>query len=164
MKKELFLAILIGLLVGLIIVFGVYRTKIIFTPKNKSTTLEASPSPEASADVISNLVIHSPLNETIQDEESVTIAGSTNNNEFVVILVNEEEFITTADESGNFSISTTLEPGSNIIQINSINEDGKLTTEELTVIYITKPLIKTPEEAVEESTDETSNTKEENET
>jgi hypothetical protein len=162
MKKELFLAILIGLLVGLVIVFGVYRTKIIFTPKNKSSTLEASPSPEASADIISNLVIHSPLNESIQEKEDVTIAGSTNHNEFVVILVNEEEFVTTADESGNFSISAQLETGSNIIEINSINEDGKLTTEELTVIYTSKPLIETPEEeAVEDSTD---TNKENNET
>ena len=160
MKKELFLAILIGLLVGLVIVFGVYRTKILFTPKNKGTTLESSPSPEASADIISNLVIHSPLNESVQEEENITIAGSTNHNEFIVILVNEEEFITTADESGNFSISTQLETGSNIIQINSINEDGKLTTEELTVIYTTKPLIEIPE-VVEESEEEQSDSPEE---
>jgi len=155
MKKELFLAILIGLLVGLVIVFGVYRTKIIFTPKNTGTTLESSPSPEASADIISNLVIHSPLNESIQETEDVTIAGSTNNKEFVVILINENEYITTSDESGNFSISAKLESGSNIIQINSINEDGKITTEELTVIYTTRPLIEDP--AAEEIPDTTVN-------
>lgn len=153
MKKELFLAILIGLLVGLVIVFGVYRTKIIFTPKNTNTTLEASPSPEASDEIISNLVIHSPLNESIQEKEDVTIAGSTNHNEFVVILVNEEEFITTADESGNFSISAKLETGSNIIQINSINEDGKIITEELTVVYTTKPLIETGDNTEESGTE-----------
>jgi hypothetical protein len=153
MKKELFLAILIGLVVGLVIVFGIYRTKIIFTPKNDNPILTESPSPEASAEIISNLVIHSPLNESIQDKEEITIAGSTNHNEFVVIMVNEEEFITNADESGNFSISATLETGSNIIQINSINEDGKITTEELTVVYTTKPLLES--EVEEESAENT---------
>lgn len=141
MKKELFLAILIGLVVGLVIVFGVYRTRIILTPKNDNPILTESPSPEASADIISNLVIHSPLNESIQNKEDVTIAGSTNNNEFVIIMINEKDFVTTADQSGNFSISAKLESGSNIIEVNSITEDGKITTEELTVIYTTKPLL-----------------------
>jgi hypothetical protein len=159
MKKELFLAILIGLLVGLVIVFGIYRTRIILTPKNENTALENTPTPEASADVLSNLVIHSPLNESIQDTEDVTIAGTTNTNEFVVIMINQEEYITTADESGNFSISATLETGSNIIEVNSINEDGKVTTEELTVIYTTQPLFdeepaaETDAETQEETTD-----------
>lgn len=152
MKKELFLAILIGLVVGLVIVFGVYRTKTVFTPKNDNPILTESPSPEASADIISNLVIHSPLNESIQNKEEVTIAGSTNNNEFIVIMVNEVDFVTTSDESGNFSISATLEPGSNIIEINSITEDGKITTEELTVIYTTQPLLES-----EETTDQIKN-------
>lgn len=141
MKKELLLAVLIGLAVGLVIVFGVYRTRILLTPKNQTTNLDASPSPEASADILSNLVIHSPLDESIQESPDVTIAGTTNHNEFVVILVNDQDFVTTADDSGNFSISTTLEAGSNIIQVKSINEDGQVTTKELTVIYTTKPLI-----------------------
>ncbi|NCN03806.1 MAG: hypothetical protein GW942_01885 [Candidatus Pacebacteria bacterium] len=158
MKKELFLAILIGLVVGLVIVFGVYRTRTVLTPKNDNPILTESPSPEASADILSNLVIHSPLNESIQNKKEVTIAGSTNNNEFVVIMVNEEEFITTADDSGNFSISATLESGSNIIEINSITEDGKITTEEITVIYTTQPLLDSEEEAANiEATEEIKN-------
>jgi hypothetical protein len=160
MKKELFLAILIGLVVGLVIVFGVYRTRTVFTPKNDNPILTESPSPEASADILSNLVIHSPLNESIQNKEEVTIAGSTNNNEFVVIMINEEEFVTTSDESGNFSISAILEPGSNIIEINSITEDGKITTEELTVIYTTQPLLDS-EETTDTSTEATKETKDE---
>lgn len=141
MKKELLLAVLIGLAVGLVIVFGVYRTRILLTPKNQTTNFEASPSPDASADILSNLLIHSPIDESIQEDEAVTIAGTTNSNEFVVILVNDQDYVTTADSSGNFSISSTLEAGSNIIQVKSINEDGKVTTKELTVIYTTKPLI-----------------------
>lgn len=154
MKKELLLAVLIGLAVGLVIVFGVYRTKVLFTPKNQTTNLETSPSPEASADILSNLVVHSPLDESIQESPTVTIAGSTNNNEFVVILVNNQDFITTADDSGNFSISAELEPGSNIIQVKSINEDGKVTTKELTVIYTTKPLITSESTASAETKNE----------
>lgn len=154
MKKELILAILIGLIVGLVIVFGVYRTRTIFTPKNQSTRLEVSPTPEASADALNNLLIHSPEDETIQESADVTIAGTTNAGDFVVILVNETEHITSADGSGNFSISTQLESGSNIIQVSSINEDGLVTTEELTVIYTTRPLLESSSASTEVSSGE----------
>lgn len=140
MKKELILAILIGLSVGLVIVFGVYRTRTIFTPRGQQERLEVSPVPSPSAEVLSNLVVHSPVDESIQEAPDVTIAGSTNANDFVVIMVNNESFITTADKSGNFSISAVLEAGGNIIQVNSINENGDVTTQELTVIYTTQPL------------------------
>ncbi len=141
MKKELLLAILIGLAVGLVIVFGFYRTRVMLTPKNQTTNTEVSPTPEASSDLLSNLIVHSPLDESIQESENVTIAGTTNDNEFIVILVNDQDFVTTADDSGNFSISAKLEVGSNVIQVKSINEDGKVITKELTVIYTTKPLL-----------------------
>lgn len=141
MKKELLLAIFMGLALGLVIVFGFYRTRIMLTPKNQTTNAEVSPTPEASSDLMSNLVIHSPLDESIQESADVTIAGTTNENEFIVILVGDQDFVTTADDSGNFSISAKLEAGSNVIQIKSINEDGKVLTKELTVIYTTKPLL-----------------------
>lgn len=141
MKKELLLAIFMGLALGLVIVFGFYRTRIMLTPKNQTTNTEVSPTPEASSDLISNLVIHSPLDESIQESADVTIAGTTNENEFIVILVGDQDFVTTADDSGNFSISAKLEVGSNVIQVKSINEDGKVITKELTVIYTTKPLL-----------------------
>lgn len=141
MKKELLLAVLIGLTVGLVIVFGFYRTRILLTPKNQTTNLESSPAPDSALESLTNLVVHSPLDESIQESPEVTIAGTTNNNEFVVILVNDQDFVTTADDSGNFSVSATLEAGSNIIQVKSLNEDGQVTTKELTVIYTTKPLL-----------------------
>lgn len=147
MKKELLLAIFMGLALGLVIVFGFYRTRIMLTPKNQTTNTEVSPTPEASSDLVSNLVIHSPLDESIQESADVTIAGTTNENEFIVILVGDQDFVTTADDSGNFSISAKLEVGSNVIQVKSINEDGKVLTKELTVIYTTKPLLNDGSEA-----------------
>lgn len=143
MKKELLLAILIGLTVGLVIVYGVYRARVILTPKGQRNMIEASPTPEPSAEVLSKLVVHSPLDESIQETPNVTIAGTTNHNDFVVILVNDQDFVTTADSSGNFSISAQLEVGSNVIQVISIDEDNQSTTQELTVIYTTKPLLET---------------------
>jgi hypothetical protein len=154
MRKELFFTILVGLLVGLVVVFGIYRTKNFFSPKDQGTKLEASPSPQPSAETLGNLIIHTPEDESIQDKEEVTIAGSTNVDAFVVIFVGEEEFITTADESGNFSISTQLETGSNIITINSLDEDGIVVTEERTVIYTTQPLIEDESKTEEDSTKE----------
>lgn len=150
MKKELFLAILIGLVLGLVIVFGIYRTKIFFTPKNEVSQPTPTTTTTPADEVISNLLIHSPLDETIVETEEVTIAGTTNPNYFIAIIVNDQNFITNADESGNFSLSVKLETGSNVMQINSIDEDGEIITKELTVIYSTKPLTATTETTTQE--------------
>ena len=162
MRKELILTILIGLVVGLVVVFGIYRTKNFFTPRDQGTKLEASPSPQPSAETLGNLVIHTPEDESIQETSETTIAGTTNANAFVIIFVGDQEFITTADESGNFSISTDLETGSNIIVINSLDEDGLSVSEERTVIYTTQPLIE-DEIPEEESVTEENNSESQDE-
>ena len=56
-------------------------------------------------------------------------------NSFVVIFTNNVENISNTDESGNFSLKVKLIKGGNLIEINSINEDGKQINKQRTVIY-----------------------------
>ncbi len=44
-----------------------------------------------------------------------------------MIVLNDQEVITNADESGNFSKEIRLDQGANILSIYSINQDGLLT-------------------------------------
>ncbi len=136
MKKELLLAIVIGLTFGLIITYGIYRARMSFTqpPRGSQTspTPTASPETENSA----NLRIVSPMDESIQSDKAVTVAGTTIPGSHVVIFINETENITSADASGNFSIQGTLEAGSNIISIQALDENGNLTVQERTVILV----------------------------
>lgn len=137
MRKEIVLAIVIGLAVGLILTYGFYlaRTALQRDPSNNlNQQALTSPSPDPSGNGVLSVI--SPVDESVQSSSSVTITGATIVNSFVVIFVNDEEFITTADESGNFSIEAELEDGSNVITVHAIDEDGKQTTVERTVIVV----------------------------
>lgn len=139
MKKEIFLAVLVGLCLGLIITYGVYRArKSDVDLAHQATTAASTPTPTPEETL---LVIHSPEDEIITDQETVSVAGTTTPQAFVVIFTNGEEQIIQADDSGNFSVEAKLETGSNIITVHSLDEDGKSTQSELTLIYTTQPLV-----------------------
>lgn len=146
MKKEIIFAIFLGLSLGLIITYGVYRAKTTLQqPVSNNEEIKPDATPIASAE--STLSITSPEDEIITDNQQLTITGTTTPNSFVVIFVNDNDTITTSDGTGNFSIEAELETGSNIILIHSLDEDGDSTIQERTVIYSTIKLIEEPAQA-----------------
>lgn len=154
MKKEVIVAIFLGLSLGLLITYAIYRSKNTSTQKQISD-LESNPASSPDAESLSNLAIHSPEDEIIVDHPDITVAGDTAPGSFVVIYVNDEENLTTADDSGSFSIAATLEEGSNVIIIYAIDEDGNATTRERVVIYTTEPITDEEIAAQEAATNET---------
>lgn len=135
MKKELFLAVLIGLSLGLIITYGIYtaRTSLL---RPRSTDASASPATTPSPET-SVVVLHSPEDESVVTVAELTIAGTTIPKTIVVIVVDDQDTITLADESGNFSTTVTLKPGANIVLVSQFDENGVETHLERIVTYLT---------------------------
>lgn len=158
MKKEVFFAVLLGLSLGLIVTYGVYRANQANTQDQVDTLLQESAAEtiDPTANGISSLVIDAPENESIVDEAKQTIAGTTLANAFVVIYVNETPYMTTADQTGAFSISADLSLGSNVIGVHSLSEDGNEAIAEIVVSYTTQPLI--PQPSASESAETTEGT------
>jgi hypothetical protein len=138
MKKELLVAVVIGLLVGLVITYGVYRAST--AGRGPRSTTQTTITTDSTAHETSTLVLSSPEDESVQTTDQITVAGTTLPDSTVVVFVNDLEHITTADRSGNFSVVGKLEAGSNVIIVHSLTEDGSLTMVERTVIYITDSL------------------------
>ena len=136
MKKEIFFAILLGLTLGLIITYGVYRARI--SLQRPAKTAPSSPIPEETkpSPAETNLSITSPEDEQVVGQPNLTVAGTTIPDSFVVVFVNEQNYITTADESGNFSVEVKLTETANLIQIHAINEDGRITIKKRSVVYM----------------------------
>ncbi|MFH2118548.1 MAG: hypothetical protein ABII10_02335 [Candidatus Paceibacterota bacterium] len=131
MKKETIIAILIGLSLGLFITYGVYQTRTSISRRSNDPKLTMI---EPAEDFAGELVLNSPLDESVQADDSVIVSGTTLPNSFVVIFVGNEETITNSDDSGNFSTETSLEEGSNIITVYVIDEDGRTLSVEKTII------------------------------
>lgn len=138
MRKEILLAVFVGITLGLMITFGIYQnSENNKTGQNSNTDqLINNPTSTESAKVQDpQLVINSPEEELLSTEEDLIVSGSANPNNFVIILVNDVENISNTDESGNFSVKVKLNPGGNLIEINSVDEDGKQISKQRTVIY-----------------------------
>jgi len=148
MKKEIFFAVLLGLTLGLIVTYGVYRATQANTQnqiEDITQTQDDDPTSQINT-TIANLIINTPKDETVVDTKTIQVAGNTSTNAFVIIYVNEIPYITTADQAGAFSVSVELSENSNIIGVHSLTEDGEETVLEVTVTYISKPLVTQTEE------------------
>lgn len=138
MRKEILLAVFVGITLGLMITFGIYQNSENNKTGQNSDTDQLINNPISTESAIiqdPQLVINSPEEELLTNEEELIVSGSGNPDSFVVILVNDVESISNTDESGNFSVKVKLIPGGNLIEINSIDEDGKQISKQRTVVY-----------------------------
>lgn len=133
MKKEVLIAIFVGLSMGLIITFGVYRVRNSITQKPTPDFIEDAQNDQAVA-TPTVLALHSPEDGTIQTEKELTVTGTTIANSYIVVFVNDEDYISTSDESGNFTIKVELEDNENIIRVHVIDEGNSAIIEERLVV------------------------------
>lgn len=141
MRQEILVAIFIGITLGLMITFGFYQNAERSRVGQNTITDQLVNTPQAPEDEgaeNSSLVINNPAEDLLTDQEEMIIAGSAGVNNFLVVLVNDREYISTADASGNFSVKVTLEPGGNLIEVTSLDEDGRSVSQQRSVIYEAK--------------------------
>ncbi len=141
MRKEILLAVFVGITLGLMITFGIYQNSENAKSGQDNTTDKLINNPIGTQSAViqdPQLVINSPEEDLLTNEEELIVSGSGIPNSFVVILANNVESISNTDGSGNFSLKVKLVKGGNLIEINSINEDGKQISKQRTVIYESK--------------------------
>ena len=129
MKKEIVFAVIIGLIVGLIITFGMYRARQAMTG---ATTVNdqisqnlASPSasPLATATPAQDaFLVSEPSDESLVTDSQVRVSGQAFPNAAIVILTQNGETVGMADDKGNFSIAVTLLPGGNVLTIRALSD------------------------------------------
>jgi len=150
MRKEALIAILIGSIFGLAVTFGIRGSDQLLKDsqllKNafRSNSQEEEPTPmptpiiDSSAEKTSALILSSPHNNDIIDQDKVVIEGITSPNAMVTFLYEKEgEIIITSDGDGNFSQEIELIGGANEIKITSFDTEGKETNKIINLVYST---------------------------
>lgn len=134
MRKEILIAIFVGLSMGLIITFGVYRVRTSLTdrPETDFVTTQTELSDATATPTV--LALHSPEDGLIQTEQELTVTGTTIADSNIVLFVNNEDYISHSDESGNFSFRVTLSEGVNIIRVHVLDNAGTTSVEERLVV------------------------------
>ena len=148
MIKELFLAIIIGALLGFGVTGG-YLTLhqktqsqepvIITQPTTIPTPTNEPFSTENENIETSNnkLNIISPEDNLLVSNSALNITGNTINNSQIIINTATENFTGQSDQDGLFNIPIKIEAGFNIIKISAIDPQGNQLDTEINITYST---------------------------
>ncbi|MBI1871977.1 hypothetical protein HYS10_01015 [Candidatus Collierbacteria bacterium] len=135
MRKEVLFAIILGLILGVVIIYGIQIANRSAKELAK-TALTPTPTQEIQPNTpVQLLTITSPQDHSVNFTDTVIITGTTKPNSEIIIINVEEEILTKADSVGLFSAKVKLTGGENIITISSLSPDQKQETIELTVTY-----------------------------
>lgn len=146
MKKEVTIAIVLGLIVGLIVAIGMYRAQravnqTVQEPGILLTDQLGTPLPtileDESAENSTNLKVAQPLDESWETTSGIRVSGQTTSNTPLIVFHNETEVVGLSDDQGNFSIPITLEAGSNVLVIRALHNNQDPSEVTRTLIYST---------------------------
>ncbi|MBP8590847.1 hypothetical protein KBI33_00030 [Candidatus Shapirobacteria bacterium] len=143
MRKEVILAIAGGVILGLLVMGGLWWTSRTTSEKNLAVPSSApienqSPTLALLTPVLSlPLKIESPEDESISGEEKVVLKGETAPGSVVVVIYPEGENIVEADGEGKFETEILLVGGVNEIKVTAYDKDGSKAEANLTLIYST---------------------------
>jgi len=140
MKKEVGIAIVFGLIVGLIITVGMYRARTALQTSPEESPLPvvedtSSGSAVPTQDVSSQLRVREPADEELRTSKDIMVSGTTIPSSTVIILHNEREIPSTSDAEGNFSVPDTLDIGANVFVIRVLPATGAPIEVTRTVVY-----------------------------
>lgn len=148
MIKELSLAVIFGLLIGLGLTGTYYFVKQSNNPhKNTPQVVIPTSTPDSSQPdqptpiplSTSVLEINSPQDNDIIATSKVTLKGNTNPKSFIIITTPLKNYQLNA-EDGSFSQSIDLEPGLNIINLTAIDQNDQESHLQISLTYSTTKL------------------------
>lgn len=138
MEKEVFIAILVGFLIGLVVTFGVWQANKAI--KSSITSISPSPSPsvffpeEQQKPVLSIL---DPPNEFLSKESKITLRGSYKPESQIAIIYEKGEKIIQTNHDGFFETQIDLVLGENLIEIYGFTNQGDEAKQILTIVHST---------------------------
>ena len=148
MRKDVVIAISIGLVIGLVITYGIWiANKSLKLAQNHpwasptpvtASSPEVSPSPNPSTNSV--LAIPSPEDESLSESATITVKGQTLPNSDLVVLSEKSETFLKSDSRGEFSTSINLETGYNQLKIIVFDASGVEHSVERLVTYTTSKI------------------------
>lgn len=144
MRKEIIVAIIIGLFLGLVVAYGIRSAQESLKSRQQlasqtSTYTTTNPSSNSTH----SLFITSPEPNSVADQGFTTIIGTTSPQSLVSVISNSDQAAVIADDSGNFTTTLQLDGGVNTIEVKSYNNQGESASTSFMVVYSTADLTAT---------------------
>lgn len=143
MRKEVLVAIILGVGLGAIVAFGVWRANSILSPKVKQAMQTpinnaSNTNQPSNGNSVSDLILTQPEDNLVVSKDKLTIKGSASPNSTVVIISSEDQIITESQNDGTFEEEVLLASGLNEVQVLSYDDKGNESKKSLNVVYSTE--------------------------
>lgn len=140
MRKEVVIAIAIGIVVGLVFAFGIWRLNSTVNTKTEFVSTETDSIETSSGSSIYelSLTLIKPDELDVITQSPWEFSGVTRTKNIIIISGESEDYITAVDDSGSFTQNVELVGGINRLNIASISTDGQTITKQLTLVYSTE--------------------------
>lgn len=142
MRKEVIFAIIIGLALGGVILYGLQlanrsaKEAASATGTPGAVVAPATPTPA----VESKLTIAEPLDHAVVNTTTIKIRGKTLPASAIAIESEDDDVLLTVDSTGIFSTGFALTGGENLIQVTVLLPDQKTETVAISIVYSTVKL------------------------
>lgn len=139
--KERVIIVLIAIIIGLTVTtlgFFIYQSTKMLPNDEKQNISIKSPTPTAGSVNNIHLLIEEPKNEAVTNKRTIQVKGKTNSENTIIVSTNQEDVIANPSSDGSFSVSITIDAGTNKLMIKSISPNGEEKTEERTITFSTE--------------------------
>jgi hypothetical protein len=131
-----FIMVLIGLLVAGALFYFYQSTKNVSPSTTGIVAEKSTPTPTPQPKIY--LTLNQFSDEQVVNNKTFKISGKTNPDATIVIVTQGDQQILQPTSQGDFSTTTTLDNGQNIVKIQSILPGGETTQTQRTVTYSTE--------------------------
>ena len=143
-RKEVTLAIIIGLVIALIIAGGIYRAKTAIQNFDPQTLLpqkksDVSDNPDQKSEVKLFLELGTADN-SVTDKPTFIISGKTLPKTYIAITTESNDYLIVPNDVGSFSQEVNLIKGANRLTVTVFTQDGEKVEDSLSVVYTTVEL------------------------
>jgi len=143
MRKEVVWAIIAGVVLGLIVTFGVYRINSTITGNKSREAKTATPTPKPANMGEFKIVLDKPSDNDVVTQDTVMVSGLTKALSWITVSGEDGDYIIQSDGSGVFSQDVDLVPGINQIKITAFESNGAKSATEVLVVYSSSFQIRT---------------------
>jgi hypothetical protein len=137
-KKEVTVAVIIGLIIALIVTGGVLRARTAIKNIKLPTTESFKSKPETKEAKNQELFLElTTPDNSVTDQSKLTLTGKTLPGTYIAILGESGEYLIVPNDLGSFSQEVVLIKGANTIKINVYDANGKKIEKTLNAVYTT---------------------------
>lgn len=134
MRKEVIWAIIAGVVLGLIVAFGVYRANAKMSGTKRQTAKLATPSPKPGQSEF-KIVLDKPENADVVTTKTVAVSGLTKPDSWITFSGEDSDYVIQSDEKGTFNQEVDLTPGVNQIKVTAFESSGVKSATQVLVVF-----------------------------